>query len=181
MVYLAWRPNIRGLFRLIGWTAAPAAPRSSCSRSPRLWLALPAMYFVGMGMMVTAASTNTVLQTIVPDELRGRVASLYIVSFLGMSPLGALPGGWIAEHIGPPHSMALCGLLSLGAAALYLMQMPAIRRDILPVYRKLGIAPEADSVNPASAGTSPRQRARHQQEQRDRPQLARHIVRRRCP
>src|SRR3989442_15497710 len=49
----------------------------------------------------------------------------------------------IAEHIGPPHSMALCGLLSLVAAGLYLMQLPAIRREILPVYRQPGIVPDA--------------------------------------
>ena len=71
------------------------------------------------------------------------IFSNYCQPLLGISPLGALLGGWIAEHIGPPHSMALCGLLSLVAAGLYLMQLPAIRREILPVYRQLGIVPDA--------------------------------------
>jgi MFS family permease len=85
-----------------------------------------------------------VLQTIVPDELRGRVASLYVMSFLGLSPVGALMAGWMAERIGAPHALALNGLLAMLAAGLYLQQMPAIRRAIAPVYRELGILPPAD-------------------------------------
>jgi MFS family permease len=140
MVYLASRTGIRGLFRLIGWTAATAgAALVVFSFSPRLWLALPALYFVGMGLMLTAASTNTVLQSIVPDELRGRVASLYVMSFLGMSPLGALAAGWAAEHIGPPATLAICGGAALAAAAVYATRLPAIRREIRPLYERLGV------------------------------------------
>jgi MFS family permease len=140
MVYLASRPGIRGLFRLIGWTAASAgAALVVFSFSSKLWLALPALYFVGMGLMLTAASTNTVLQSIVPDELRGRVASLYVMSFLGMSPLGALAAGWAAEHIGPPATLAICGGVALAAAAVYALQLPAIRREIRPEYQRLGV------------------------------------------
>jgi MFS family permease len=140
MVYLAWRPGIRGLFRLIGWTAAlGGASLLVFSFSTRLWLALPALYFVGMGLMLTAASTNTVLQSIVPDELRGRVASLYVMSFLGMSPLGALAAGWAAEHVGAPATLAVCGGLALLAATLYARQLPAIRAGIRPVYERLGV------------------------------------------
>ena len=140
MVYLAWRPGIRGLFRLIGWTAAlGGAALLVFSFSRWLWLALPALYFIGMGLMLTAASTNTVLQSIVPDELRGRVASLYVMSFLGVSPLGALATGWAAEHIGPPSALAVCGGLALLAAGIYALQLPAIRREIRPVYERLGL------------------------------------------
>jgi MFS family permease len=140
MLHLASRPGIRGLFRLIGWTAALAgASLLVFSATSRLWLALPALYFVGMGLMLTAASTNTVLQSIVPDELRGRVASLYVMSFLGMSPLGALAAGWAAEHAGAPATLAVCGGFALIAAALYARQLPAIRAAIRPVYERLGV------------------------------------------
>jgi MFS family permease len=139
MVYLAARAGIRGLFRLIGWTAALAgAALVVFSFSPKLWLALPALYFVGMGLMLTAASTNTVLQSIVPDELRGRIASLYVMSFIGMSPLGALAAGWAAEHIGPPATLAICGGVALAAAAVYATRLPAIRDQIRPLYERLG-------------------------------------------
>ena len=139
MVYLALRSGIRGLFRLLAWTVAIAgAALCVFSFSRWLWLALPALYFVGLGLMLTAASTNTVLQSIVPDELRGRVASLYVMSFIGMSPLGALASGWVAERIGPPLTLAICGVAGMTAAALYATQLPAIRREIRPVYEKLG-------------------------------------------
>lgn len=139
MFYLAMRPGIRGLFRLLAWTAASAgAALCVFSLSSSLWLALPALYAVGLGLMLTAASTNTLLQSIVPDELRGRVASLYIMSFIGMSPLGALAAGWVAERAGPPRTLAVCGLLAIAAAALYRTQLAAIRRAIRPVYEKLG-------------------------------------------
>jgi MFS family permease len=139
MVYLALRPGIRGLFRLIGRTVALAgAALCVFSFSTTLWLALPALYFVGLGLMLTAASSNTVLQSIVPDELRGRVASLYVMSFIGMTPLGALATGWVAEHIGPPHTLLICGLAGIAAAAVYRTQLQAIGRAIRPVYEKLG-------------------------------------------
>jgi MFS family permease len=139
MVYLALRSGIRGLFRLLAWTVALAgAALCVFSFAKSLWLALPALYFVGLGLMLTAASTNTVLQSIVPDELRGRVASLYVMSFIGMAPLGALLSGWIAEHIGPPLTLAAGGMLGIAAATLYRTQLPAIRREIRPVYEKLG-------------------------------------------
>jgi MFS family permease len=142
MLYLAWRPDIRGLLRLVGAMSAMAgAALVVFSFATRLWLALPALYLVGMGAMLTAASTNTVIQSIVPDELRGRVASLYVMSFLGVSPLGALTSGWIAEHWRPPVALAACGIAALVAAAAYASQLPKIRREIRPVYRKLGITP----------------------------------------
>jgi MFS family permease len=140
MVYLASRPGIRGLFRVIGWTAALAgAAVVVFSFSTKLWLALPALYFAGMGLMLTAASTNTVLQSIVPDDLRGRIASLYVMSFLGVSPIGALAAGWAAEHIGPPATLAVCGAIALAAAAAYATRLPAIRAQIRPVYERLGV------------------------------------------
>jgi MFS family permease len=139
MVYLALRTGIRGLFRLIGWTVALAgAALCVFSFSNTLWLALPALYFVGLGLMLTAASSNTVLQSIVPDELRGRVASLYVMSFIGMTPLGALATGWVSEHIGPQHTLLACGVLGIAAAAAYRTQLGAIGRAIRPVYEKLG-------------------------------------------
>jgi len=139
MVYLALRTGIRGLFRLIGWTVALAgAALCVFSFSNTLWLALPALYFVGLGLMLTAASSNTVLQSIVPDELRGRVASLYVMSFIGMTPLGALATGWVSEHIGPQHALLACGVLGIAAAAAYRTQLGAIGRAIRPVYEKLG-------------------------------------------
>jgi MFS family permease len=140
MAYLASRPGVRGLLRLLAWMAATAGTALFVfSFATSFWVALPALYFVGMGMMLTAASTNTVLQTIVPDELRGRVAALYVMSFIGVSPLGALATGWIAERAGPPLTLAGCGMAAVAAAIAYASMLPAIRREIRTVYQQIGI------------------------------------------
>jgi MFS family permease len=133
------RTGVRGLFGLLAWTSSAAgAALFAFAFSASLWLALPALYCVGLGLMLTAASTNTVLQTIVPDELRGRVASLYVMSFIGMSPIGALIAGWVAERAGPPATLAGCGIAGLAAAGVYASRLSAIRREIRPVYERLG-------------------------------------------
>jgi MFS family permease len=120
MVYLALRTGIRGLFRLIGRTVALAgAALCVFSFSSTLWLALPALYFIGLGLMLTAASSNTVLQSIVPDELRGRVAS----SFIGSA--AQLATSWAAERIGPPHAALLRARRGRGGGG-YRTQLPAI-------------------------------------------------------
>jgi MFS family permease len=140
MLYLAMKPDIRGLLRLVGMMSALAgAALVAFAFAQSLWIALPALYLAGMGAMLTAASTNTVLQTIVPDELRARVASLYVMSFLGMAPVGALAVGWIAERAGPPATLAACGGLTLLASAAYAFQYPSIRREIRTAYEKLGL------------------------------------------
>jgi MFS family permease len=110
----------------------------------QLWPALLLTYAAGMGMMLTAGSINTVLQTIVDDRLRARVAALYIMSFLGVSPLGALAAGWAAQYVGPPAALALGGAIALCASLAYLARLPALRREMRPVYVRLGIVPPPD-------------------------------------
>ncbi|HVB48676.1 MAG TPA: MFS transporter, partial [Burkholderiales bacterium] len=107
--------------------------------SGRLWVAMPLIYLTGMGIMLTAASTNTVLQTVVEDRLRARVAAIYMMAFVGMSPLGALAAGSLAHYTGAPATLAIGGLLAIAAAAAYVRKLPAIRREIRPVYERLGI------------------------------------------
>jgi MFS family permease len=145
MVHLAVRPSVRGLLSQIPFTGAAAGIALIVfSYSESLWIALPMLYFVGMGTMITAASTNTVLQTIVEDRMRARVASIYMMAFLGVTPLGGLFAGTLAERIGPPATLALGGAFALCAAFLYWMNLPAIRRAIRPIYEKLGIVPRPD-------------------------------------
>ncbi len=145
MVHLAIRPSVRGLLSQIPFTAAAAGIALIVfSFSSSLWIALPMLYFVGMGAMITAASTNTVLQTIVEDRMRARVVSIYMMSFLGVAPLGALLAGALAERIGPPATLALGGAFALAAAFLYWIHLPKIRTAIRPVYENLGIVPRPD-------------------------------------
>lgn len=143
MIYLASRSNIRGLFKVIGWSAGAAGlSLVAFSFSENLWLALPMLFVSSLSMMLTAASTNTVLQSIVPDELRGRVAALYVMSFLGMSPVGSLCSGWLADYIGSPHAVALFGATGFSAALVYAYHFKQIRAEILPLYEALDIPPQ---------------------------------------
>ena len=145
MVYLAMKPSVRGLLSLMPWTAATAGMALVVfSFATSLWLALPMLFLVGMGAMLSAASTNTVLQTIVEDTMRARVVSIYMMSFLGIMPLGALAAGVLAERIGPPATLGLGGALALAAAFVYWMNLAKIRKAIRPVYEKLGIVPRSD-------------------------------------
>jgi len=145
MVHLAARPSIRGLLRQMPFTTAAAGIALIVfSFSTSLWIALPMLYFVGMGAMLTGASTNTVLQTIVEDRMRARVVSIYMMSFMGVAPVGALIAGMLAERIGPPATLALGGAMALCAALAYWMSFAKIRAAIRPVYQKLGIVPRSD-------------------------------------
>ena len=142
MLYLASRNSIRGLFKIIGWSAGVASVTLvAFSFAPTLWLALPMLFVSALSMMLTAASTNTVLQSIVPDELRGRVAALYVMSFLGMSPVGSLASGWLASFIGSPYALALLGMLAFMASLVYAHFFQRIRQDILPLYEAMEIPP----------------------------------------
>lgn len=145
MVHLAVRPSVRGLLSQLPVAAGAAGLALIVfSFSSTLWIALPMLYFVGMGAMITAASTNTILQTIVEDRMRARVVSLYMMSFLGVLPLGALFAGMLAERIGPPATLALGGALALLAAFSYWLNLARIRAAIRPVYEKLGIVARSD-------------------------------------
>ncbi len=145
MVHLVMRPSVRGLLSQIPLTAGAAGVALIVfSFSTSLWVALPMLFFVGMGAMVTAASTNTVLQTIVEDRMRARVVAIYMMSFMGVAPVGALFAGMLAERIGPPATLALGGALAACAAFAYWLTLAKIRAAIRPVYQKLGIVPRSD-------------------------------------
>jgi MFS family permease len=144
MLYLALRPTVRGLLTIIGYAAAVAGVALiGFAYTPHYFPALALVYLTGAGIMLAAGAINTVLQTIVEDRLRARVAAIYIMSFLGMSPLGALAAGWAAHYVGPPAALAAGGALALGAACVYLARLPRLRREIRPLYERLGITPRA--------------------------------------
>jgi predicted MFS family arabinose efflux permease len=91
-----------------------------------VWLSLPLMLAVGFGIIVTAASINTILQTVVDDDKRGRVMSFYTMAFLGMAPLGALWAGTLASRIGAPATLLLGGCTCVAGALLYARRRPVL-------------------------------------------------------
>jgi len=142
-LWLASRKSVLGLGRIIALaTVTFGIGLIAFSFSRSLWPALVFLVTAGLGFMVQSASTNTILQTIVDDDKRGRVMSLFIMAFIGTAPFGSLLAGSLSQKIGVPHTLLISGVCCLGGAFWFYKQLPEIREAIRPIYKNLGIIPE---------------------------------------
>jgi MFS family permease len=142
-LWLATRKSVIGLSRIITLASASfGVGLIAFSFSPVLWMALPCLVVAGFGFMVQMASSNTVIQTIVEDEKRGRVMSFYMMAFLGTAPFGSLMAGWMSVRIGAPHTLLAGGICCIVGAVWFRTQLPAIRAAVRPIYVRMGILPE---------------------------------------
>jgi MFS family permease len=140
---LAARRSVLGLGKFIPLMAGVfGAGLIAFSFSRVLWLALALMIVTGLGFMVQMAASNTVLQTIVDEDKRGRVMSFYTMAFMGTAPFGSLLAGSVAERIGAPHTLLFGGIGCILGALWFAKSLPALRRDVRPIYVKIGILPE---------------------------------------
>ena len=143
--YLASRRSVVGLGRvMVTATATFGVGLITFSFSRALWLSLLLLPFVGAGMMVVMASTNTILQTIVEDDMRGRVMSFYTMAFLGTAPLGSLLAGFAADRIGPTRTVTLGGVACALAAVVFAARLPLLRVHVRPIYIERGILAAAE-------------------------------------
>ncbi len=139
-IYLATRQTIFGIGNLIAF--APGILGTGLiafSLSRFLPLSLFTMLFVGLGTILQIAASNTFLQTIVEDDKRGRLMSLYTMSFLGMIPVGNLLGGILASHIGATNTLIIDGIACILGSIVFSRQLPALRQIMRPIYEKKGI------------------------------------------
>lgn len=149
---LAVRSTVLGLGRMIPIAAGVfGAGLIAFGLSRFEWLSLLLMLATGFGMMQQMAASNTILQTIVDEEKRGRVMAYYTMSFAGVAPFGSLLAGYSADHIGAPRTLIIGGILCLAGAALFAVQLPQLRRHIRPIYVGLGIIPEVATGMQAAA------------------------------
>jgi len=129
-VYLARRGTVRGLGTVIALAAAGfGAGLIVFSRSTSLWLALPVLVVTGFAMIAHMAATNTVIQTLVDEDKRGRVMSFYTMAFFGTRPFGSLIAGGLAASMGAPATLLIGGATCVLAAIGFARALPAIRRD----------------------------------------------------
>ncbi len=156
-VHLASRKSVLGLGRVVALSAGLfGAGLIAFSQSPWLGLSLPLMFVTGMGMMQQMAATNTILQTIVEEEKRGRVMSYYTMAFVGMAPFGSLLAGSVAARIGAPETLLISGLCCAAGAMWFGLHLQELRRAVRPIYVELGIVPEmATGIQSASALQTP--------------------------
>jgi len=143
----------RGIEGLGTWVAASAAALGvalvAFSQSRSFALSVALLVPVGYSMMLEMASSNTLIQSLVPDALRGRVMAAYTMMFMGMAPLGALFAGAIADRLGAPATVALGGVACVGGAGLFFWRLPTLRREA----RQLIVALQAAGGEPAEQAT----------------------------
>jgi len=141
-LYLASRNSVLGLGKaMVLSTIAFGVGLAAFSQSRVIWLSLILLPIVGGGMMVETASTNTILQTIVEEGMRGRVMSFYTMAFLGTAPLGSLLAGLLADHIGAPLTILFGGLACVAAGIWFGLRLPSLRALLRPIYVQKGILP----------------------------------------
>jgi MFS family permease len=114
-------------------------------------LSLVIIVFVGMGLMLQTAASNTILQTITDDDKRGRVMSFYTMAIMGSAPFGSLVAGVLAKTIGTPFTILTGGIISIAGAILFLRKLPELKQLVHPIYVRMGIIPEvAEGIQNAS-------------------------------
>jgi MFS family permease len=139
-VMLVLRRSVRGLTRRIPVAAVVFGMGLILFGMSRwTWLSLILMLFVGFGMLQGITASNTIIQTVVPEDKRGRVMSYYTAAFMGMAPFGSLLAGSLAQWIGAPRTVMLTGSACIVGGLWFWSRLPAIRREIRPVYEQLGI------------------------------------------
>jgi len=142
-LFLAARKTVLGLGKFIPLMAgAFGAGLIAFSFTRVLWLSLALMVVTGLGFMVQMAVSNTVLQTIVDEDKRGRVMSFYTMAFMGTAPFGSLLAGSVADRIGTPHTLLCGGIGCILGALWFATTISDLRRDVRPIYERIGILPE---------------------------------------
>lgn len=125
------------------------------SFSTSLWLSALLLSLVGFAMMTQMASSNTLLQTIVSEDKRGRVMSYYTMAFLGMAPLGSLLAGALAAGIGAPNMVRISAVSCIAGSILFALNLPRLRALIQPIYVRMGILPELAAGAQPPTGPDP--------------------------
>ena len=144
---LAARKNVRGLVRMIPIAAAVfGLGLIGFGLSRVFWLSMLMVFVAGMGMMQGMAASNTIIQTIVSEDKRGRVMSYYTMAFMGMAPFGSLLAGTMAHKFGAPWTVIVNGSAVLLGAAWFVTRLPAVRHKIRPIYREMGILPTEEGI-----------------------------------
>ncbi|MFA6320646.1 MAG: MFS transporter [Candidatus Omnitrophota bacterium] len=156
-LYLASRKSIVGLNSLIPISSGIfSIGLIVFSFSHSMAVSMLLLAVSGFGFMTNTAVSNTILQTIVEDRMRGRVMSFYAMAFMGMAPIGSLLAGSLASKIGAANTLILGGVCSIIASAVFAAKLPLIAKLIHPIYRKMGIIPEvASGISDATRLTLP--------------------------
>jgi len=149
---LVIRRSVRGLTKMIPIAAAVFGVGLICfGLSHFLWLSLLMMLVTGFGMMQGLTTSNTIIQTLVDESVRGRVMSYYTMAFVGMAPFGSLVAGALAHAIGAPLTVIVSGIACILGSIWFTSRLTAIRKEMRPIYQRLGIVPQVNPVEEAAS------------------------------
>jgi MFS family permease len=156
-LFLAARKTVLGLGKFIpAMAGAFGAGLIAFSFSRALWLSLLLMVVTGLGFMVQMAVSNTLMQTLVEEDKRGRVMSFYTAAVMGTTPFGSLLAGAVAARFGAPHTLLISGICCIAGALWFAKTLPSLRRDVHPIYVSMGILPQvASGLQKTSELTTP--------------------------
>jgi MFS family permease len=144
---MVMRRSVRGLSKMIPIAASVFGVGLICfGLSHVLWLSMLMMLVTGFGMMQGLTGSNTIIQTLVDENMRGRVMSYYTMAFVGMAPFGSLLAGALAHAIGAPRTVIVSGVACILGSIWFTSRLPAIRKDMRPIYERLGIVPQRNPV-----------------------------------
>jgi len=150
-ITLAPRRDVRGLGKWVALSSAGfGVSLVAFSASHRLWLSAVLLLPAGFSMMVEMAASNTLVQTMSPDNLRGRVMSVYSMMFMGMAPIGSLLAGAVAQRLSAPMAVAAGGVISIIGAVVFGWRLPGLRIEA----RRLMITQETAAGDPSRAMTA---------------------------
>jgi MFS family permease len=138
---LASRTGVKGLGRWVTITCAGfGVSLFLFSFSKSFWLSAALLLPAGYTMMLQMACSNTLIQTMVPDDLRGRVMAVYSMMFMGMAPIGAFLGGALADRMGAPVTVAVGGVACILGAIWFGRALPAMRVEAHRLIIAQGLA-----------------------------------------
>jgi MFS family permease len=140
---LAVRKSVVGLTRMLQIASATLGGALILFGLARtLWLSLALMVFVGFGLMQSAAASNTIIQSLVPEDKRARAMSYYTMAFFGAAPFGSLLAGALAQRIGAPHTVMVTGAFCVAGSLWFTLELPKVNAVVRPIYRKMGLLPD---------------------------------------
>jgi MFS family permease len=147
---LAARKSVIGLTRMLEIAAATLGGGLMLfGLSRTLWVSLVVMVLVGFGLIQGAAVSNTIIQTLVPEDKRARAMGYYTMAFFGAAPFGSLLAGMVAHRIGAPATVIISGAFCVAGSLWFHFQLPKVKAAMRPIYQRMGLLPVRDIKLPS--------------------------------
>ena len=145
-ISLAVRKSIAGLTRMLQIASAIlGGALIFFGLSHTLWLSLALIVFVGFGLVQGASASNTIIQSLVPEDKRSRVLSYFAMAFFGAAPFGSLLAGALAHRIGAPYTVIVTGSFCIAGSLWFTSELPKVNAAMRPIQQEIGLLPSLNT------------------------------------